>query len=99
MAIGFDLFGLASNPWVYAATIFFLSFGIGGETHGAVKMAVTSPAEVLDENHIQPDQKDCVVVGGSLVTAAALKKAQSFCLTERAQQILAVLQTCATSKV
>ncbi|KIC47232.1 hypothetical protein RA28_06075 [Ruegeria sp. ANG-S4] len=34
MAIGFDLFGLASNPWVYAATIFFLSFGIGGETEG-----------------------------------------------------------------
>ncbi len=34
MAIGFDLFGLASNPWVYATTIFFLSFGIGGETEG-----------------------------------------------------------------
>lgn len=34
MAIGFDLFGLASNPWVYAITIFFLSFGIGGETEG-----------------------------------------------------------------
>ena len=34
MAIGFDLFGLASNPWAYAATIFFLSFGIGGETEG-----------------------------------------------------------------
>ncbi len=34
MAIGFDLFGLANNPWVYASTIFFLSFGIGGETEG-----------------------------------------------------------------
>ena len=34
LAIGFDLFGLASNPWIYAATIFFLSFGIGGETEG-----------------------------------------------------------------
>ena len=34
MAIGFDLYGLAGNPWVYASTIFFLSFGIGGVQSG-----------------------------------------------------------------
>ena len=34
IAIGFDLFGLAANPWVYAITIFFLSFGIGGVENG-----------------------------------------------------------------
>ena len=34
MAIGLDLYGLAGNPWVYAATLFFLSFGIGGVQNG-----------------------------------------------------------------
>ncbi len=34
MAIAFDLFGLASNPWVYGTTLFFLSFGIGGVQNG-----------------------------------------------------------------
>lgn len=52
-------------------------FGIGGETHGLVKMAVNGPTDVLDEGQIKPEHKDCVIVGGSLVTAAALKKAIS----------------------
>jgi hypothetical protein len=52
-------------------------FGIGGETHGKVRMAVTSAAEVLDEDHIKDEHKDCVVIGGSQVTASALKKAIS----------------------
>lgn len=34
IAIAFDLYGLASNPWVYTTTIFFLSFGIGGVQNG-----------------------------------------------------------------
>jgi hypothetical protein len=50
-------------------------FGIGGETHGNVHLAVADPAEVLDEAHIKDEHRDCVVVGGSLVTASALKKA------------------------
>lgn len=50
-------------------------FGIGGETHGVIKMAVSSPTEVLEEGHIKPEHKDCIIVGGSLVTAAALKRA------------------------
>jgi hypothetical protein len=50
-------------------------FGIGGETHGLVKVVVAGPTEVLEEAHIKSEHKDCVIVGGSLVTAAALKKA------------------------
>lgn len=52
-------------------------FGIGGETHGIVKVAVDHPTDVLGESKILPEHKGCVVVGGSLVTAEALKKAIS----------------------
>lgn len=52
-------------------------FGIGGETHGPIKMLSTDHNAVLDEKDITPDCQGKVVVGGSLVTAAALKKAIS----------------------
>lgn len=52
-------------------------FGIGGETHGRIIMVAKKPSEILDENDIQADHNGCVVVGGSRVTAAALKKAIS----------------------
>ncbi len=50
-------------------------FGVGGETQGVIRVAVDSADEVLDENLIKPDDKGKVIVGGSLVTAAAIKKA------------------------
>jgi hypothetical protein len=50
-------------------------FGIGGETHGPIKLLSADHNAVLDEKDITPDCKGQVVVGGSLVTAAALKKA------------------------
>ena len=50
-------------------------FGIGGETVGDLQMAVTGPEQVLEESHILPEHKDKIIVGGSLVTAAALQKA------------------------
>ena len=50
-------------------------FGIGGETHGRVKVLSADHNTVLDEKDITPECKGLVVVGGSLVTAAALKKA------------------------
>jgi len=64
--------GVAVRTW---GTFVQGIFGIGGETYGPVKRAVESPKEVLDESHIKEEHKDCVVVGGSLVTASALKKA------------------------
>jgi hypothetical protein len=50
-------------------------FGIGGETHGEIKMVCTSHDQVLGEAQITPECEGKVVVGGSIVTADALKKA------------------------
>ncbi len=50
-------------------------FGIGGETHGKIKMVSQNNTSVLTEKEIDKDCKGCVIVGGSLVTADAIKKA------------------------
>ena len=50
-------------------------FGIGGETFGRLQMASSSRSEVLSPDHISDEHKDAILVGGSLVTAEALKKA------------------------
>jgi hypothetical protein len=50
-------------------------FGIGGETFGNLHMAAGDNTTVLSEDLITNDMADKVVVGGSLVTAGALKKA------------------------
>ncbi|MBD3234912.1 MAG: hypothetical protein GF315_14405 [candidate division Zixibacteria bacterium] len=52
-------------------------FGIGGETHGKLKIVSSDPHAILDEKDITPELKDQIIVGGSLVTASALKKAIS----------------------
>ncbi len=50
-------------------------FGVGGETTGQVKVVVDSPDDILEADLIKPEHKGKVVVGGSLVTGAALKRA------------------------
>jgi hypothetical protein len=50
-------------------------FGIGGETHGDIHMAVESSDQVLDTDMIKPEHKGLVLIGGSLVTLDAVKKA------------------------
>jgi len=50
-------------------------FGIGGETHGPIRVLSKDHGEILDEEHIPNDCKGQVLVGGSLVTAAAMKRA------------------------
>ena len=52
-------------------------FGIGGETFGEIEIAVDSPDDVLDAADIGPAQEGKILVGGSLVTSAALEKAVS----------------------
>lgn len=52
-------------------------FGIGGETHGQIQMAVESPEDSLTEDLIEPDSKGRILVGGAMVTGEALKKAAS----------------------
>lgn len=50
-------------------------FGIGGEVVGELVMVSPSPDTVLDEADIKIEHKGKIIVGGSLVTAAALKRA------------------------
>jgi hypothetical protein len=50
-------------------------FGIGGETHGELRVAIEDPSETLTGMLIEDDDKGKVVVGGSLVTKEAVDKA------------------------
>jgi hypothetical protein len=50
-------------------------FGIGGETHGKIHVAVEAPEDELTPEKLNPDCKGEVVVGGSRVTFEALRKA------------------------
>ena len=50
-------------------------FGIGGETHGIIKVAVPDNTTQLQEKYITEEFKDCIIIGGSRVTANAIKKA------------------------
>jgi len=52
-------------------------FGVGGETHGIIKVVVPNAETVLREEHIDDSCKDCVIVGGSMATSNAIKKAIS----------------------
>lgn len=50
-------------------------FGIGGETFGNIHIATPDNKTILDDKLITDDMKDKIIVGGSLVTADAIKKA------------------------
>ncbi len=50
-------------------------FGIGGETHGDIHVIVDDNTQVVDTDMIKPEHKGKVLIGGSLVTLDALKKA------------------------
>ncbi len=52
-------------------------FGVGGETHGKLVMVCRSPDQRLTDDLIKEEHKGCIIVGGNLVTAGALKKAIS----------------------
>ena len=52
-------------------------FGVGGETHGIIKVVVPNAETVLREEHIDDSCKDCVIIGGSMATSNAIKKAIS----------------------
>ncbi len=51
------------------------TFGIGGEVAGPIEMAVQAPDEVLDSTCVRGEWKGRVLVGGSLLTAAAVRRA------------------------
>ena len=50
-------------------------FGIGGEVHGEIKVAVEAPEEELGADRITKDYRGKVIVGGCIVTLDALRKA------------------------
>ncbi|MDI6894362.1 MAG: hypothetical protein QME70_07100 [Bacillota bacterium] len=50
-------------------------FGVGGETYGEIQVVVANPEEVLEASAILPAHRGKVLVGGSLVTGAALRRA------------------------
>ncbi|MYH84050.1 hypothetical protein F4141_25485 [Candidatus Poribacteria bacterium] len=50
-------------------------FGIGGETVGDLTVVAESPGDTLTAEQIQPDHRDKILVGGSLVATDAIQKA------------------------
>jgi hypothetical protein len=50
-------------------------FGIGGERHGALSVVVESPEEILTVEKIRPEHKGKILVGGSLATLEAFRRA------------------------
>lgn len=51
-------------------------FGVGKENYGQLKMAVKKPTDTLTDMKIKEEDKGKILVGGALVTANALKKAE-----------------------
>ena len=50
-------------------------FGVGGETHGEIKMAVESNSEEIKPEYISDADKGKILIGGSTIGMEALKKA------------------------
>ena len=68
----FENEGVAVRTW---ASFVQGIFGIGGETHGELMIVCRNHREVLSDDKISDACKGKVIVGGSLVTAAALNEA------------------------
>jgi len=50
-------------------------FGVGRERHGELRVLVDGPGDVLDEDRVTPECEGKILVGGSMATNAAVKKA------------------------
>ncbi|RLE50004.1 MAG: hypothetical protein DRJ21_02005, partial [Candidatus Methanomethylicota archaeon] len=61
-----------------AATFIEGIFGIGGERHGEIYIAVKSPEEELTPDKITPECEGKIVVGGSYASVEVLKKAMEY---------------------
>lgn len=51
-------------------------FGVGGETHGKILLAVKEPEEILTADSLHPEHKDHIVIGGALVRKEAFARAR-----------------------
>lgn len=52
-------------------------FGVGGERLGVIRVAVSGADQLLDESNIKADDAGKILIGGSGMTSAAIKKASS----------------------
>ncbi len=68
----FEKEGVAVSTW---CSFIQGIFGIAGETHGEIKVVVPDNASILTDKEIDDECKGKVIVGGSMVTADAIKKA------------------------
>lgn len=50
-------------------------FGVGGEAYGPIRMACRSPADEFTPEHIQPDMRGCVVIGGARMHGETVRTA------------------------
>jgi len=51
-------------------------FGVGGERQGVIRVAVSNPSEVIDAQHILDTDAGKLLIGGSCMTAAAIRRAE-----------------------
>lgn len=51
-------------------------FGVGGETSGAITLAVKNPDEVLTADHLTPEYKGQIVIGGALAQKETFARAR-----------------------
>lgn len=51
-------------------------FGVGGENCGELRLAVSGPGEILEPRRIKASDGGCILIGGALVSAAALRRAE-----------------------
>ena len=51
-------------------------FGVGGETSGPIRIAVSSHDEELDAEAITDEMSGAIIIGGARVTAAAIERAR-----------------------
>jgi hypothetical protein len=50
-------------------------FGVGGEKHGELRVAVSAPTQTLDVSHIQKSDSGKILIGGAGITQEALTRA------------------------
>ncbi|MCJ7507430.1 MAG: hypothetical protein MUO85_01710, partial [candidate division Zixibacteria bacterium] len=70
----FEKEGVAVSTW---GSFIQGIFGIGGETHGQIKVLTRDNKEVLTDKLIDKDCKGKVIIGGSIVTSNAIHEAIS----------------------
>lgn len=51
-------------------------FGVGGETHGTIRVVGSTHDQELTEDLITADMEGCIIIGGARMTVEAIKKAQ-----------------------